>query len=347
MKLFQSLDSRPVILFVAAVTIAGTLGALRPDVFLSALNINSMLLQSSVIGLLALAVAVPMLTGGIDLSINATANLTSIVVALLLTSMAPAGGGDVGGAAITVLALAVGLLVGGACGLFNGFLIAILGYSPILATLGTMTLFTGIGTVLTGGNTLFGISAFAGIGRGSFLGIPLPAIIFLIAALVLSLVLQARRFGFFVYLFGANAAAASFSGINARRLVLRVYVISGALSAVAGLLNLGVTNSANVDFGTSYVLLAILIVVLGGISPVGGAGRIVGVVLAVLILQFLSTGLNLMFQSSGSNFLKEFAWGATLLVVLAIGQGRASSFGPAMRRKQPSPPARTGDVLSS
>jgi simple sugar transport system permease protein len=347
MKLFQSLDPRLVILFVAAVAIAGTLGALRPNVFLSALNINSMLLQSSVIGLLALAVAVPMLTGGIDLSINATANLTSIVVALFLTSMAPADGADVGGVAITALALVVGLLVGGACGVFNGFLIAVLGYSPILATLGTMTLFAGIGTVLTGGNTLFGISAFAGIGRGSFLGIPLPAIIFLLAALVLSLVLQARRFGFFVYLFGANAAAASFSGINARRLVLRVYVISGTLSAIAGLINLGVTNSANVDFGTSYVLLAILIVVLGGISPAGGAGRIVGVVLAVLILQFLSTGLNLTFQSSGSNFLKEFAWGATLLVVLAIGQGRASRFGRAMLRKQPAPPARTGDVLSS
>jgi simple sugar transport system permease protein len=231
--------------------------------------------------------------------------------------------------------------------LFNGFLIAVLGYSPILATLGTMTLFTGIGTVLTGGNTLFGISAFAGIGRGSFLGVPLPAIIFLLAALVLSLVLEARRFGFFVYLFGANPAAASFSGINTRRLVLRVYVISGVLSAIAGLINLGVTNSANVDFGTSYVLLAILIVVLGGISPAGGAGRMVGVVLAVLILQFLSTGLNLMFQSSGSNFLKEFAWGATLLVVLAIGQGRASRFGRAMPRKQPAPPARTGDALSS
>ena len=82
------------------------------------------------------------------------------------------------------------------------------------------------------------------------------------------------------------------------------------------------TNSANVDFGGSYVLLAILISVLGGISPSGGAGRILGVVLAVLILQFLSTGLNLVFQSSGSNFLKEFAWGGTLLVVLAIGSGR-------------------------
>jgi simple sugar transport system permease protein len=92
------------------------------------------------------------------------------------------------------------------------------------------------------------------------------------------------------------------------------------LSATAGLLNLGITNSANVDFGTSYVLLAVLLAVLGGIAPSGGAGRIAGVVLAAFILQFLSTGLNLMFQSSSSNFLKDFAWGATLLLVLAIGR---------------------------
>jgi simple sugar transport system permease protein len=319
MKTFLPFDSRIAILLVAAIAVAGTLGALRPDVFLSALNINSMLLQSSVIGLLALAVAVTLLTGGIDLSINATANLTAIVVALFLGALAPADGGGIG---LTLLAVVVGLAVGLACGLFNGFIIAVLGYSPILATLGTMTLFAGIGTVLTGGNTLFGISAFAAIGRGSVFGIPLPAIIFLVAAIILTLVLEARRFGFFVYLYGANPAAARFSGIDSTRLILKVYGLSGVLSAVAGLLNLGITNSANVDFGTSYVLLAILIAVLGGISPSGGAGRIIGVVLAVLILQFLSTGLNLMFQSSASNFLKEFAWGATLLVVLAIGSSR-------------------------
>ncbi|MBN9023878.1 MAG: ABC transporter permease, partial [Rhizobiales bacterium] len=211
--------------------------------------------------------------------------------------------------------------------------IAVLGYSPILATLGTMTLFAGIGTVLTGGNTLFGISAFATIGRGSLFGIPLPALIFLAVAVILSLVLEARRFGFFVYLYGANPDAARFSGINSTRLLLKVYGLSGMLAAVAGLMNLGITNSANVDFGTSYVLLAILIVVLGGISPSGGAGRILGVVLAVLILQFLSTGLNLMFQSGGSNFLKEFGWGATLLVVLGVGSSRWRSG----RRRTPKP----------
>lgn len=337
MNLLRSFDARLVILAAAVVVIGGTLGALKPDVFLSALNINSMLLQTSVIGILALAVAVTMLTGGIDLSVNAIANLTSIVVAMWLTAMAPGEGGDA--FAITALAVAIGLAVGVACGLLNGVLIVILGFSPILATLGTMTLFAGIGTVLTGGSTLFGVSTFAAIGRGSLLGIPFPAIIFLLAALVLSLVLEARRFGFFVYLFGANESAAKFSGVNPRRLILGVYGTSGLLGAIAGLINLGVTNSANVDFGTSYVLLAILISVLGGISPNGGAGRILGVVLAVFVLQLLSTGLNLTFQSSGSNFLKEFAWGGTLLLVLAIGRiswrPRPSRHGTSTRANRP------------
>jgi simple sugar transport system permease protein len=156
----------------------------------------------------------------------------------------------------------------------------------------------------------------------------------MLAALVLSLILEARRFGFNVYLFGANETAARFSGINSRRLILGVYATSGVLSSIAGMINLGVTNSANVDFGASYVLLAILIAVLGGISPLGGAGRIVGVVLAVLVLQFLSTGLNMLFQSSGSNFLKDFAWGATMNLVLALGRGRDLRLGRFLRHRE-------------
>jgi simple sugar transport system permease protein len=161
----------------------------------------------------------------------------------------------------------------------------------------------------------------------------------------LSLVLEARRFGFYVYLYGANETAARFSGINERRLLLSIYAVSGLLSAIAGLINLGVTNSANVDFGSSYVLLAVLIPVLGGISASGGAGRIIGVVVAVLILQFLSTGLNLVFQSSGSNFLKEFAWGATLLVVLAIGDRRYSKLGRRSRSPSQTPTVKTDNVI--
>lgn len=322
MRRLGAIDAQLLVLALSVVVIGAAFALLRPDVFLTPLNINSMLLQSSVIGLLSLAVAIAMLTGGIDLSVNATANLTAIAVALFLGAFAPANQSS--HALAATVGVVVGLLAGAGCGLFNGVLIGLFGYSPILATLGTMTLYAGIGTVLTGGATFFGVSAFAEIGRGSVLDIPLPAIIFLLAALVLALVLEARRFGFAVYLFGANEKAALYSGINTRRVVLGVYALSGLLSAVAGLINLGVTNSANVDFGSSYVLLAILVSVLGGVSPSGGAGRVAGVVLAVLLLQFLSTGLNMVFQSSGSNFLKDFAWGLTLLTVLALDRFRGS-----------------------
>jgi simple sugar transport system permease protein len=336
-RILRTLDFRLTVLAVAAILIALTLGAMRPDVFLSSLNISSMLLQSSTIGLLGLAVAITMLSGGIDLSVNATANLTAIVVAMFLTAVAPAQGSETAIVAMTALGLFVGLLVGLVCGLLNGFLIAAFGYSPILATLGTMTFFAGVGTVLTAGATLFGVSAFSALGRGSLFGVPLPAIVFLVAALVLMLLLEKRRFGFTVYLFGASESAARYSGVSARRVIFGVYAVSGLLSATAGLLNLGITNSANVDFGTSYVLLAVLLAVLGGIAPSGGSGRIAGVVLAAFILQFLSTGLNLMFQSSSSNFLKDFAWGATLLLVLAIGRVQEGSFARVFARpREPS-----------
>src|SRR6202035_3243520 len=140
MKLPPAIDSRVVVLFLALILIAGTLGVVSPNVFLSFLNIQSMLLQSSVIGVLSLAVAITMLTGGIDLSINATANLTAIIVAILLTTIARAEIGGLASSATAVVGILAGLLVSTACGLFNGFVIAVFGYSPILATLGTMTL---------------------------------------------------------------------------------------------------------------------------------------------------------------------------------------------------------------
>lgn len=318
------LDTHVIVLVVAAVLVFSALGMARPDIFLSAQNLQSMLLQTSVIGLLSLAVGLTLLTGGIDLSVNAVANLASIAAASFLTA---AAGAELGWPpeTLAVGALLMGLAVGVLCGLFNGALIAVLGYPPILATLGTMTLFVGVGTVITGGSTLFGVSSLAAIGRGVFLGVPVPAIVLVLIAVTLGFVLHGRRFGFNLYLYGANPVAARYSGINTRRLLLAVYAISGGLAGLAGIVNLGVTNSANVDFGSSYILLAILASVLGGISPMGGVGKIAGVVFAVIILQLLSTGLNLVLQASGSNFLKDFAWGLTLILVLAVGRVRFGS----------------------
>jgi len=122
-----------------------------------------------------------------------------------------------------------------------------------------------------------------------------------------------------LYLIGSNPTAARFSGINNRRVLLISYVIAGVLASIAGIVILGRTNAANVDFGAPYVLLSILIAVLGDVDPYGGSGTILGVLIALVGVQFLSTGVNmLLFRSSGANFFKEFTWGALLLVVLVV-----------------------------
>jgi simple sugar transport system permease protein len=285
-----------------------------PNLFPTARNLQSMAFQASEIGILATAVALTMLTGGIDLSINATANLSGILAGLVLTSL-----GATSPETAVVLAVGVALLTGLACGTVNGLLVAYVGIPPILATLGTLTLFTGVGTVITRGAAVFGIDAFKFIGAGDVFGIPNPLIILLIVVSVMGVIVSRTRYGYEVYLLGTNPTAARFAGINTRRVLLRTYILSGIMASIAGMIILGRTNAARIDFGDSYVLLAIMLCVLAGIDPAGGSGRLVGIVLALAGLQFLSTGLNMLLrQNSGANFFRDFAWGALLLGVLVI-----------------------------
>jgi len=301
-------------LLVIVIALFVLFSLLRPDAFPTFRNIQSMAFQASEIGILAIAVAITMLTGGIDLSINSTANLTAVLSALILTNIGPSSP-----ALAMVLAIGAALIIGPLCGAFNGFLVAYVGIPPILATLGTLTLYQGIGTVITKGAAIFGIPEFQWLGNGEIAGIPFPFIAFLVIAAAVGVILSRTKYGFEVYLLGTNPVASRFSGINNRSVLMRTYIMSGLLSALAGLIILGRTNAARVDFGESYVLLAIMICVLGGINPSGGMGRIFGVVLAMIALQFLSTGMNMaLFTSSGANFFKEAAWGATLLIVLLV-----------------------------
>jgi simple sugar transport system permease protein len=300
------------LLIAAALFIAFSLAL--PNLFPTTRNLQSMAFQASEIGILATAVALTMLTGGIDLSINATANLSAILAGLVLTNV-----GAASPETAVVLAIAVALLTGLACGTFNGLLVAYLGIPPILATLGTLTLFTGIGTVITRGAAVFGIDAFKFIGAGDVFGIPIPFIILLCVVSVMGIILSRTRYGFEIYLLGTNATAARFAGINNRSVLLRTYILSGVMASIAGMIILGRTNAARIDFGDSYVLLAIMLCVLAGIDPAGGSGRLIGIVLALAGLQFLSTGLNMLLrQNSGANFFRDFAWGVLLLSVLVI-----------------------------
>lgn len=323
-------------LAIIMVLVFGVMAVLAPDRFLSSQNATSMAFQFPEFAILALAVTITMLTGGIDLSVVGIANCCAIVSALLLTRLAP---GAEAGLGWLLLSYAAALAVGAAAGLLNGILVAYGGLPPILATLGTGLVFTGTAVAFTGGSAVMGFpSSVAFLGNGTLGGIPVPLIVFAILAAGLSFVLSRTGFGLKVQMFGANPLAARYAAVDVERLLLRVYVASGMLAAVAGLIIMSRANSAKADYGSSYLLLAVLIAVLGGVNPYGGYGRVIGVVFAVLTMQFLSSGLNML---QVSNFARELIWGALLILVVIINTWNWGSRRPRSRLPEAAPKGET------
>ncbi len=328
------LDGHLTLLVIIVIAVFALMSLARPRAFPTVNNINSMAFQMSEIGILTLGMMLSMLIGGIDLSVNATANLSAIFAGMMLNQFLP--GGAAGGGLYIALAFGVGLLTGLACGAFNGILIGYIRVPAILATLGTMTLYAGLAFGVTGGSAVSGFpAAVLRIGNGRLLGIPIPLLILLLLSLLVWFMLNRTPYGFKVYMLGTNPVAAQFSGINNRRVILATHIFAGLLSAATGLVALARTNSANADYGTSYILMTLLIAVLGGVAVTGGFGKVLGVLLALVTLQFLSTGFNmLLVRFGGSNFFRDFAWGLLLLVVTAITAWRLKRRGQGKRMKQ-------------
>ena len=287
-----------VLLFVTGIT--------KSSQFLNVGNIQSIGKQLTEYGLMSLGMGVCMLSGGIDLSTVYIANLCGISAGLIIQS-------NTSGAAGIVLACVV---AGALCGIFNGFLVSFLNIPPMLATLGSYELYMGISIVLSQGSTVSADGRFNILSAMTIFGIPLPFILFLLCTVILTLIMSKTSFGNKVYLVGTNAKSSKFAGINVKKTTLCCYMISGILSAIAGLVSLSRLNSAKADFGTSYTMQTILVAVLGGINPDGGFGNIPGIAFAVIILQTLSSYLN-QFPSI-SNYYRDMIWGVALLAVLVF-----------------------------
>ena len=303
-------------LLIIAVCVFVMMSLLAPDRFLAPQNLTSMAFQFPEFAILALAMTITMLTGGIDLSVVGVANLSAVIAALILTRFADPAMSAPESLIWLALTFLAALCTGALCGLANGALVAFLGLPPILATLGAGLVFTGFAVAMTGGSAVMGFpDAVAWLGNERLLGIPVPLILFATLAGALHIVLTRTGFGLRVAMYGANPLAALYAAININRMRLAVYAIAGTLSAGAGLVIMSRANSAKADYGSSYLLLAVLIAVLGGVNPYGGYGRVIGVVLAVLAMQFLSSGLNMM---QVSNFARELIWGALLIFVMVI-----------------------------
>ena len=313
---------------VIAAAVFALMAALSPGLFLTAQNMTSMAFQFPEFAILALAMTATMLTGGIDLSVVGVANFTGVCAALVLTRFAGPEAAGAAGVLWVAAAVALSLALGLMAGLFNGVLVARLGLPAILATVGSGLIFTGLAVALTGGSAVMGMpAAVAWIGNGTVGPVPVPLFLFALLAGGLALVLRRTGFGLRVQMYGTNPLAARFAAIDVDGLLLRVYALSGALAAIAGLVVMSRANSAKADYGSSYLLLAVLIAVLGGVNPYGGYGKVVGVVLAVLAMQFLSSGLNML---SVSNFARELIWGVLLIFVMILNTR-------APRRARPKP----------
>lgn len=302
--------------------------ALRPGIFLNPVNLTNISIAAPEIGLLALAVMLAMLTGGIDLSVVAIANGTAITVSSLYTAVAAAEGAGAA-EAMTPLILLAGLAVGALLGAVNGVLISVVGITPILATLATMQLYNGLAIVWTGGVTISGApSVLRQLGGTAVLGVPVLLVVLLVVSALLAVLMNRTPIGRKIQLEGANPVAARYAGLDARRTLIATYVTSGLLSAVAGLLFLSRNPSASADYGSSYVLLVIVIVVLGGTNPKGGFATVLGVLLATLTLQVVSSGFTAMRLSA---YDYAIAQGVILIAVMVLDQVR---FGT--RRRLPS-----------
>jgi simple sugar transport system permease protein len=313
---FINHDSNLIRLFIITVVIFIVMSLLKPTLFLTVGNFSSMSFQFPEYGILAIGMMLSMISGGIDLSMVGIANLSAILAAMFLTRLIPSGASVDYIVFMMLVAIVLAVGTGGLCGLLNGYFIAKIGITPILATLGTMQLFTGIAIAFTKGSAIYGFpDQFSQIGNGSIGGVPIPLIIFVILVLIGAVILNRTAFGYKLYLIGTNSTASQFSGFNNVRVLIRTYAISGLLAAMAGIIMIARTNSAKADYGTSYTMQAILIAVLGGVNPNGGFGTVAGLILAICSLQFLSSGFNML---RFSNFFKEFIWGAVLLAVMVI-----------------------------
>lgn len=298
-------------IFVALLVLAAFM-LLTKSQFGTPQNLNNILQQNAVIGVLACGMTFAIIIGGFDLSVGSTAALSTVVTASLI-----AAGGAFGLPLGLGGALAAGLLVGA----INGWLIAYVRVNPFVATLGTMTIVRGAVYVMTNATPVFGVPMdYTAFGLGKMLGIPNVTWVFAVVALLLGGILHLTRFGHYVYAIGGNARAAKVMGVDTRRVRFLTYLLVSCGAALAGVLLVVQTASGQPAAATGYELTAIAAVIVGGATLGGGRGRMIGTVVGVLLLGVVSNGLNLY---GVSPFWQPIATG--LILILAVGLDRARS----------------------
>lgn len=293
--------------------------------FLSVNNGLTVLLQTCVIGLTGIGVTMVIITGGIDLSIGSVLALSGTATGMLVKAGVP-----------VIPAMLFGVLVGAACGLFNGFVITKMKITPFVATLGMMLIARGTALQLTGAAPISRLGeAFGVLGNGSlfrvvemrangfpkvvFPGIPYPVILLAVVAVLAAYILRRRSIGRHITATGSNEEAARLSGVNVDRTKMLAYTMSGALAGLSGIVLMSRLVTAQPNEGVMYELDAIAASVIGGASLMGGVGTISGTMIGAFIIGVLRNGLNM---AGVSAFIQQIVIGFVVILAVYVDQIR-------------------------
>ena len=276
------------------------------EVFMTTINMRNVLLSVSVLGILAAPSTLLLISGNFDLSIASNAAMCGVAVAMVADQHS------------TALAIFVAVIAGLLAGALNGLLVSGLGIASIIVTLGTFQAYRGIARLMANGQTirLRGEIDFI---TDRIIGIPTQVVLFIIITAITMFIVRYTRFGRAVYAIGSNLVAARLAGIRQRPTVFVLFLVSGVMAALAGLILASQLDAASPNAATGDELKVVAAVILGGASLSGGRGTIIGTLLGVLILGVLQNGLTLL---SVTSFWRDVATGTVLIAAVGLDRVR-------------------------
>jgi len=325
-----------VVLVLFITVVSGWFGFTSGDKFFTWQNLMNSVAQAIVIvGLLAIGETVVIIAGGLDISVGSVASIGSVVSASVLIGVGTFGSITFLSNSVVIAVLA-GMLAGVMAGIINGLIITTLRVNPIIATLGTLAAFAGIAFLLAPDGKPVGVMTqpqFTWLAQGRFFkdmsipplngsnwtGIPVLTVILVIVAIIVHFIMSYTDFGRAIYAVGGNDTAARLAGINLTRVRIMMYMLSGGIAGLAGVLLTARTTSGNPINGTGLELQAITAVFLGGAATDGGKGTVMGTFLAVILVGVLNNGMNLL---GFNTFVQRVALGFLLVAAVAISQWR-------------------------
>ncbi len=273
-----------------------------------------MAMQFPEYGVITLGLMFCFICGKMDMSFIALGDFATIMAVRYMSARAdvPSQGG------VILVGILIALCIAAVGGLINGLLVSRLDIPPVMATISMQLVWTGLSVALTSGNSVKGLPAlYTEIGHTYLFGfLPVPLAIFIVVFVVAWFLLTHTVYGEKLYMVGTNIKAAQFSAINTKRMVVGTYVLCDVICCIGCLIMISTMAGAKADYGTSYVMRCILILVLAGVLPDGGTGKIGNVLIAIVTIQIIATGVN-MFPNLNT-YYASLIWGALLLVVLIM-----------------------------